>query len=52
MVSSGEPCQYHFAMEDARRLVELEPTGWTGHHRAAEIQLLTHNYQVAEAAAS
>jgi len=46
-VCSGEACQYHFAMEDAKRLVELDPTSWLGHHRTGEVLMATHNYQEA-----
>jgi len=44
---SGDVCQYHLAVEDAQRLVELEPESWAGHHRLGEIQLQTCNYQSA-----
>jgi len=49
-LSSSDVCQYHFALEDARRLVELDPESWVGHHRTGEIQLQTCNYQAALAA--
>lgn len=50
MVCSGDACQYHFALTDAQKLVELDPESWAGHHRLGEIQLQTCNYQEALAA--
>lgn len=47
---SGDACQYHFALEDAHRLIALKPESWVGHYRLGEIQLQTCNYEPALAA--
>jgi len=40
-----ENLQYHFALEDAKRILELSPDSWLGHIRLAEIYMATANYQ-------
>lgn len=40
----SENFQYHFALEDAKKILELAPESWLGHVRLAEIYLATHNY--------
>jgi len=42
-----ENLQYHFALEDAKRILELSPDSWLGHVRLAEIYLATANYEEA-----
>jgi len=42
-----ENLQYHFALEDAKKILELSPDSWLGHVRLAEIYLATANYQEA-----
>ena len=40
-----ENLQYHFALEDAKKILEVCPDSWLGHVRLAEIYLATANYQ-------
>ena len=42
-----ENLQYHFALEDANKILELSPDSWLGHVRLAEIYLATANYEEA-----
>ena len=42
-----ENLQYHFALEDAKKILELSPDSWLGHVRLAEIYLATANYEEA-----
>eukprot|EP00090_Calanus_glacialis_P018937 TRINITY_DN2924_c0_g1_i1.p1 TRINITY_DN2924_c0_g1~~TRINITY_DN2924_c0_g1_i1.p1 ORF type:complete len:218 (-),score=66.65 TRINITY_DN2924_c0_g1_i1:523-1176(-) len=42
-----ENLQYHFALEDAKKILELSPDSWLGHVRLAEIYLSTSNHEEA-----
>ena len=42
-----ENLQYHFALEDANKILDLSPDSWLGHVRLAEIYLATANYEEA-----
>ena len=42
-----ENLQYHFALEDAKKILELSPDSWLGHVRLAEIYMSTSNYEEA-----
>lgn len=39
--------QYHFALEDAKQILQLAPNSWLGHYRLGEVYLQTCNYDSA-----
>jgi len=43
----SENLQYHFAVEDAKQMLELSPGSWLGHFRLGEIYLQTLHYSEA-----
>merc|ERR1719348_1148171 len=43
----SENMQYHFALEDAKKMLSVEPQSWLGHYRLGEIYLQTQHYEEA-----